>query len=303
LTADPELGESQRGHDRVGDFQDDLASCPNHLGRDVDHHAPHRGGVTGHRQHLDQHILLEGLREEEGDQHAGGERGIGWEPLEGERLDAKIFQPTMREFIRPPAMMAGNEGLRLGPVDLLVDRRGGEHHSVHAQVCQDDIIGTGKVQQALPIRFRHGSCRQRPVVPRPALAPPPELQILPLLVPIVIDRPLSRVLGSDIRFDRRGHLAGHDDAPLQFVTSLQDGFIEKATVEADDDHHVSPTGLAHQGDHPLEHIDHGMAGIAVLASATKHRVHNFARPDHLQGLKTLTCLYVGWTPCRFGASS
>ena len=32
LTPGPELSQSQRGHDRVGDFQDDLASCPHHLG-------------------------------------------------------------------------------------------------------------------------------------------------------------------------------------------------------------------------------------------------------------------------------
>jgi len=55
-------------------------------------------------------------------------------------------------------MVAGNEGFGLGPVGAFVDRRGGEHGGVDAQLRQDDIVRTGKVQQALPIRFCHGSC-------------------------------------------------------------------------------------------------------------------------------------------------
>ncbi len=295
----PELRESQRGHHRVCDFQDDLASCPNHLGRDVDHHSPHRGGVTGDRQHLDQHILLEGLREEEGNQHAVVKRGIGRKPFEGELLKAKIFQPAMREFVRSPAMMAGDERRGLGPVGAVVDGRVGEHRGIHPQVGQDDIVGTRKVQQALPIGFCNGPCVQCPVVPRPALTPPPELQILPLLVPIVIGRPPSGILGPDIRFDRRVHLPRHDDAHLQLVTGPQDGLIEKPTVETNDDHHVGPAGLAHQGDHPAEHIDNGMARIAVLASPAKDGVDNLARPDHLQGLEPFDFFVGGLHPVPF----
>jgi hypothetical protein len=43
-------------------------------------------------------------------------------------------------------MVAGNEGFGLGPVGAFVDRRGGEHGGVDAQLRQDDIVRTGKVQ-------------------------------------------------------------------------------------------------------------------------------------------------------------
>jgi len=292
LTPGPALRESQRGHDRLRDFQYALPPRPDHLGRDVDHHPAPRRGVTGDWQHLDQHIVLEGFREKEGDQHTVGEGGIGRKPLEGERLKAEIFQPTMRQFVRAPSMVAGNKRLGLGPVGSFVDRCEDKHRRVDAQVRQDDIVGTRKVQQALPIGIRHGPGVQRPVVPRPARTPPPEFQILPFLVPIVIDRPLRRVLGSDIRFDSRIHLPGHDETDLQLVTRLQDGLIEQATVEADDNHHLGPTGLAHEGNHPAQHIDDGVARVPVLAPPAKDSVHNLARPDHLQGRKAFD-LFVG----------
>jgi len=93
-----------------------------------------------------------------------------------------------------------------------------------------------------------------------------------------------------MRFDRLIHLPGHDDAHLQRVTDLQDRLIEKPTVEANDDHHVGPASLAHQGDHPAEHIHDGVARMALRAPPAKDGVHTHARPDHLQGLKALALL-------------
>ena len=119
LTPGPELIESQRRHHRVRDVHDDLVPRPDHLGRDVDHHPVSRRGVTGDRQHVDQHIVFEGLREEEGNEHTVVEHGIGRKSLEGERLDAKILQPTMRQFVRAPSMVAGNKRLGPGPMGTL----------------------------------------------------------------------------------------------------------------------------------------------------------------------------------------
>jgi hypothetical protein len=300
LTPGPESSQAQRGHHRMRDFQDDLPACPHHLGCDVDHHASDGGGITGHRYHLAQHIFLEGLREKEGDQHTVVEGGIGRKPFEGECLTAKIFQPAMREFVGSSAMVAGDERRGLGPVSAVIDGCVGQHRGIHPQVGQDNRVRTGKVQQALSIRFRHGSGVQRPVVPCPALTPPPELQILPFLMPIVIGRPLSGGLRPDIGFDRLVHFPRHDDAHLQLVTGPQNGFIEKATIEADDDHDLGSASLPHQGHHPAEHIDNGVARVAVLASPAKDRIDNLARPDHLQGLKAFDAFVGGLDamPCR-----
>jgi len=180
LTPCPELSEPQSGHHRLRHFQDTLPPCPDPLSRAINHHSLYRGSVTGDRQHLDQHLLLEGLREDEGDQQAIGERGIGRQPLAGACFTAKIFQPAMRLFVRPPTMVAGVDGARLGPVGAVVDGRGGEHRRVHAQVGQHDVVGARKVQEALPIGFRHGPRVQCAGVPCPAYTLPAELQILPL---------------------------------------------------------------------------------------------------------------------------
>lgn len=104
-------------------------------------------------------------------------------------------------------------------------------------------------------------------------------------MPIVIDPPLRGVLESDRRFDCRVHLSCDDEADLQLVTRLQNGLIEKPLSKRMMIAICGPTSLAHQGHHPAKHIDDGVAGIAVLASPTEHRVHNLARLNHLQGLK------------------
>jgi len=197
-------------------------------------------------------------------------------------------------------MMAGNTRRGLGPVGTDGTRGVGEHGSVHAQVGQDHVVGAGKVQQALSIGLRDGPRVHCPVVSPSVRTSLAKLQIFPLLVPIVVGRPLSRVLGPDIRFARRGHLPGHNEADLQLVTGLQDRLIENPTVEADDEHHVGPTGLAHQGDHPAKPIHHGMARIAVLAPPAKDGVHHLPRPDHGQGLKAFHFFVGGRHPVPFG---
>lgn len=89
----------------------------------------------------------------------------------------------------------------------------------------------------------------------------------------------------DICLARLVHLPRHDDAHLPLVTGPQDGFIEKAAIETDDDPHLGATSLAHQGHLPAEHRDDGVTSVAVRTPRAKDGIDNLARSDHLQGLK------------------
>ena len=120
----PKPREVQSFPGRRRDLQHHPAAVADNLDRDVDDPATQRSGVTDRIDHRHAHVLLERLVEKEGNQHHVIEGRIGREALERQLFKTEILQRPVNQFVAAPAVVAGDDRLRVEPVAVAgIDQR------------------------------------------------------------------------------------------------------------------------------------------------------------------------------------
>src|SRR5947209_19087184 len=138
-TACPKDIQLETLHYGFGHFQDDVAASPHDLCCDIHQLTANRVGVTGNRQNVLEVVFLEGLKQEEGDHHYVVVGLVGSIPLERQLLRPELLQSAMRQFVGTALMVVKDQFFIAEPL-----RTGSE-------IRQDDVVGSGKVQQSLPV--------------------------------------------------------------------------------------------------------------------------------------------------------
>src|SRR2546427_5299078 len=210
--------------DGLGQLQDDVAASPHTLCCDIRQLTANRVGVTGNRQNVLEVVFLEGLKQEEGDHHYVVVGLVGSIPLERQLLRPELLQSAMRQFVGAALMVVKDQFFIAEPL-----RTGSE-------IRQDDVVGSGKVQQSLPI-FVFRTRVESPVRVLPFVALILEAGVAPLLPSIVIDFPFLLPNGGHFLLDRLERLAGTNEMNAQLIAELKVLLIEKAGVHPDHDVH------------------------------------------------------------------
>jgi len=157
-------------------FQHHSAAMTHDLGGDFNNPAAQRGGVANGLDHRRAHVLLEALVKKKGDQHRVAEGGIGGKALEGQLFEAEILQRPVHQLIAAPAVVTGDDLLRLKQLAVSsLDQRCIDALA-HARVGDQHRVGPCKAQQHLGV-FIQRPAKQSSTKPLPIVAPGAKLLI------------------------------------------------------------------------------------------------------------------------------
>ena len=121
------------------------------------------------------------LKEKKGHHHGVIESRIGRKPQKRQLLKVEVLQPAMHQFIRPPAMLAGNDALRL---QIMLPAHRGQaliNGLSHSQVGIKDGQRPHLIQQPLPA-VCHRPAQKGPAKHLPSTPVVTQFQIIPDLL-------------------------------------------------------------------------------------------------------------------------